>query len=429
MTDLGLAISLAICACLSSTTQVEFRLNLGFPVGGYDLALLVLLLIGGWGLLSNRQATPPMPRPFAAQVVAFVVASLGSIFVAAQNNNATYEFLLTLRNFVAVPLSAIGAYWAIDPKWSPRTFLRALLLSGFVAGTLVMVFFLSKGGGRQTVTDVNLLRTVEYGSFVALLAAIVVAFAAVMKYTIVSPRSDLALGVGAAIGGIATLSRSDWVAFAAGLAALVAMFPPQERTRFLRLGATGVPILALALTAFGVIATALLNIDIIHLLTARVETLNPDYQGDMAHTQNRAYDSRLPGIENELRQWSEGNLLFGSGFGWERRDLAAEGAKHNVWSSTLAETGILGVVAYLVALYAMFSLGRRLALDDRYPLDRRVLGAFAGASGLFHFVHGSLTLSFNTLREAVVFGLTLGIAARLASQEPPATTKPETPPT
>jgi hypothetical protein len=401
---------------LGGTLQLEYRLNVGFPVGAWDGAMLALLAVGLWCGMFRPGRVYGATLP--ALLAAFAVATLGATIVALQNGNATYEFLLTLRNFIAVPLSAWAVFAIVGRDFDYRTFFRWLAVAGAGSGLLVVVFVLGQGGqSRQPFTDVNQLRTVDYGTFAALLATVLLTYAMTVKLVILGKRLDALALMIAFVGAIATLSRSDWVSLVAGLVPIVFLVPAASRRSLFRLILVGVPVLAVGLAIFGALGSALLDVDLLHIMSDRVATLDPNYAGELG--QNRAYDSRLPGAENEIREWLSGNIFFGSGFGWERRDFAADGNKHNVWTSTLAESGIFGVVAYLVALALLFRAGAVIVSRfSRGPAQARdpfirAYGAFAIASAVFFFVHGMVTLSFNTLREAVTLGIVLGVALKL----------------
>ncbi len=407
---------LIVLSCLGGTLQLEYRLNVGFPIGAWDASLLALIVVGLWraSIRTGRAYASTVPVLLAS----FAIATLGATIVALQNGNATYEFLLTLRNFVAVPLSALSVFAIVDRDFDYRIFFRWFAVAGACSGLLVIVFVLGQGGqSRQPFTDVNQLRTVDYGTFAALLATVFLTYAITMKLVVLGRRLDeLALMI-AFVGAVATLSRSDWVSLVAGVVPILFLVPAASRRSLFRLILVGVPLLAIGLAIFGALGSALLDVDLLHIMSDRVATLDPNYTGELG--QNRAYDSRLPGAENEIREWLAGNIFFGSGFGWERRDFAADGNKHNVWTSTLAESGIFGVVAYLVALVLLFRAGvmivSRSTHSSRQPYDpfTRAFGVFSIASAVFFFVHGMVTLSFNTLREAVTLGVILGVALKL----------------
>ena len=400
---------LIVLSCLGGTLQLEYRVNVGFPLGAWDAAMLALIAIGLWRAASRARAVHASTLPVL--LAAFAFATLGGIIVALQNGNATYELLLTFRNFVAVPLSAWAVFAIVDREFDYRIFFRWFAIAGALSGLLVIVFVLGQGGQSRPFSDVNQLRTVDYGTFAALLATVFLTYAITMKLVVLGRRFDELALVIAFVGAVATLSRSDWVSLVAGIFPILFLVPAASRRSLFRLIGVGVPLLGLGLAIFGALGSAMLDVDLLHIMSDRVATLDPNYAGEIE--QNRAYDSRLPGAENEIREWFAGNIFFGSGFGWERRDFAADGSKHNVWTSTLAETGVFGVVAYLVALALLFRAGVMIVSRQTRAPFARAYGVFAITSAVFFFVHGMVTMSFNTLREAVTLGIILGVALKL----------------
>ncbi len=404
-----LGIVLIVLSCLGGTLQLEYRVNVGFPLGAWDAAMLILIVVGVWRTAFRTGAAYVSTLPVL--LVAFGFATFGGTFVALRNGNATYEFLLTLRNFVAAPLCGWAAFAIVDREFDYRIFFRWFAFAGALSGCLVIAFVLGRGGQAVPLSDVNQLRTVDYGTFAALLATMLLTYAISVRLVVLGRGLDEIALMVAFVGAIATLSRSDWVSLVAGILPILFLVPASSRRSLLRIIGVGVPLLALGLAIFGAVASAVLDVDLLRIMSDRLVTLDPSYSGELG--QNRAYDSRLPGAENEIREWFAGNIFFGSGFGWERRDFAADGSKHNVWTSTLAESGIFGVVAYLVAFALLFRSGAMIISRRPHAPFVRAYGVFAIASALFFVVHGMVTQSFNTLREAVALGIILGVALKL----------------
>ena len=127
----------------------------------------------------------------------------------------------------------------------------------------------------------------------------------------------------------------------------------------------------------------------------------------------KAWDTRLPSAGRELILWSS-SPIFGRGFGiGDLDDLATgyHGYHHNVWTSTLSETGIIGLAGMLVVVFGTIVIGQRLA-KDRGGRPYVLTGALAAITGVAALLAGTMTMSINTQRQALSLGLIFGLALR-----------------
>ena len=142
----------------------------------------------------------------------------------------------------------------------------------------------------------------------------------------------------------------------------------------------------------------------------RLHSFLPD---DQAYTA-RAWDSRMPGMWIDLAICAEYPLL-GGGFGVHEAHSMRTGesasTRHTPWTSTLAESGVIGLAAFALAVGGMIVLGTRLA---RTGLDRwmMLLGAGVACQGVSAFILGWVSLSWNSPRQAIMLGLLLGLVLR-----------------
>jgi hypothetical protein len=82
-----------------------------------------------------------------------------------------------------------------------------------------------------------------------------------------------------------------------------------------------------------------------------------------------------------------------------------------VWTSSLAQSGILGLLGYMVPPVSMMLIGWRLV---RQSNDKGLLymGAMAAVVGCSAFLLSFMTLSINTQRQAISLGLLCGMVYR-----------------
>jgi hypothetical protein len=131
--------------------------------------------------------------------------------------------------------------------------------------------------------------------------------------------------------------------------------------------------------------------------------------------------TRLVGTMQELKFWSE-SPVWGKGFGIQSTNALgdweafAAGFRHNTWTSTLAETGLLGFAGMILLCLGQIVVGARMV---RARVDRRavLVGAAGVVTGTHFIVHGLCTMSFNVLRVAIPLALTFGVVMRVRAIE------------
>ena len=209
---------------------------------------------------------------------------------------------------------------------------------------------------------------------------------------------------------ILTQSRGGWIATAAGLFALAALWaavlPPSHARRGLRL-VVGLAVLAALAVAVWIGPTTLWEMWLNPPADTAVGTL------------------RTLGVRRAIWPWGAtavGDFLFtGVGLGafrqvvfrlypllpWPDYDL---GHAHNIFLQTALDTGLPGLVAYLAVLFVAAAVGWRVARRD--PGFRAVsLGLLAGLVALHVFgLADALVLG---AKPAVVFWFALGLLAAM----------------
>ena len=178
-----------------------------------------------------------------------------------------------------------------------------------------------------------------------------------------------------------------------------------------------VPVLVVSLLLALQVGSSLTGKDMFEKMEARLYSMLPgDHAGGM---KARAWESRLPGTLKELRLWSESPVI-GRGFGihdtWEAEPQIYGGLRHNSWSSTLAETGLIGFAAFGLMAGACFLCGLRILRDggDKYTLLMGMLGA---VTAVYATVHGLATMSFNQMRPGLPLFITTGVILRLRAMQ------------
>jgi len=254
------------------------------------------------------------------------------------------------------------------------------------------------------------------------LAALITLFLPLLVSLVIAPRSGwrwprvgLAV-VGLLVVGILALtqSRGGWLAAAAGLLALLALWaavlPPSRARR------------ALALAVLAVVLVGVAGVLWIGPRTLWELWVSPPEATALGTL-------RTLGVRRELWPWAVtaiGDFPFtGVGLGafrqvvfrlyplppWPSYDI---GHAHNIFLQTALDTGLPGLVVYVAILFVAAAVGWRVARRDRgfRPVS---LGLLAGLVGLHVF--GLADALVIGAKPALVFWLALGVLASMNKEE------------
>jgi hypothetical protein len=89
---------------------------------------------------------------------------------------------------------------------------------------------------------------------------------------------------------------------------------------------------------------------------------------------------------------------------------------HNVWTSSLAAMGPLGLAGYWVPIFGTIVVGHR-TWRDQTERGLATIGALCAVVAFMGFMWGSLSLSINQQRPAIIVGLAFGMAFRARSMQ------------
>ena len=152
-------------------------------------------------------------------------------------------------------------------------------------------------------------------------------------------------------------------------------------------------------------------------ITTRIVSMLPgEHEGVTSATV-----TRLTGTLKELGYWVH-SPVWGQGFAiqdsasLDEWQAAASGFRHNTWTSTLAETGLIGFSGMALMCFGQLAIGWGMV---RRRLDRRTVfvGAAGAITGAHFIVHGLCTMSFNTLRFAIPVAIMFGVVLRTRAIE------------
>ena len=134
----------------------------------------------------------------------------------------------------------------------------------------------------------------------------------------------------------------------------------------------------------------------------------------------KAWDTRCPASWRSLRSGAPAPL-FGRGFAiQEAGGKSAEvgyGFHHNAYTSTLAQTGSIGFVGVLTAVWGPVFVGMKLIKHGKGNRAAMLIGATGIVAGVQQSVLGMATASFNGYRMAMMIGMVAGICYKVRDMQ------------
>ena len=398
----------------NKTVALRYRIDVGFPIGIFDalLGLGLLAAVVGHRNFVRTDRTHPL---LGWTVVLFAVAILAGAF-GAFTSNADLRWILTaLRNLATLPVCVVSGYYLLSGPRAARHYPYLQVFAGVGAALVVLLFFRSAAADPGSSRDINTLRAVAYVTNYAGIGATLLLFMIIAKMSPFPVWLAIVMSGFCFIGQFATLSRSDWLATIAGVLAIYFLLPSYRPKGKVVAALVGPPLIAVFLWAGLVFASAVTGRDFEKQMYDRVLSMLPvDNPG--TETRRKAWDTRLSATLKEL-EWFARSPLIGQGFGVHetkqamlgRREM--EGLRHNTWSSTLAETGLVGFSAMACVVFGTIVVGRRMARDAIDP-QQAIMGALGVITGSHYLFHGLATMSFNQMRWAIPLGIICGVVLR-----------------
>lgn len=409
-----------------------YEVNLGGITVGASEGLVGLLLIAWFartaalrsnvGLVNRRWVWPKLSIP--------LLVFIGTVLFSSLNATALPFFLKELFKWIEFLGVMLFVCNTITEKQS-RIVVTCLLLAGLAQAFLGIYQFLTQSGPDFFVLMGRYMRA--YGTFeqpnpfagyLGLIAPLAFAFGVSVGNSSVEKHNWLRwLGLGsfgiiaAAIG--MSWSRGAWLAFAAAFFTINLVRSRKGAALFVTL---------LALLAFlGLLGSFEL---LPESITQRLTSFLPfatirDVRGIEVTDENYAVLERLAHWQAALDMWRD-HVWFGVGFGnyeaayaqyaLPKWDLPL-GHAHNYYLNIAAETGLLGLLAYLMLWATAFvAVVQRIRYSDSMYARTIALGALGMLIHLSaHNVLDNLWVHNLYIHVAIVFGLVFVNSSRLGS--------------
>lgn len=404
-------------ACLKSAwiNSGYLRINIGsFPVNINDMIIVAAVLVS---LIPKGQYyfETERPHPGLAWAIGLFLLAVLSGGIGAMHNGATArQISTTSRNLFEIPVLVYLGYRLMPRPSASIFFCYIVVLAGVCASLMISTNFGGQIEDLQGGKDIISVRIVDFVANYGGLASALLLFSLGSGATpLFRPWIAVPLAAICYVGQFATLGRSDWLALTAGIGAAIVIMPKYRRGSKIAFTAVVLPIMAVVLYVGMLGASSISGKDVVAKMRDRVITMLP---GEHEGVKAKAWDTRLGGAFSELTLWSQSPIV-GRGFGIQDTQTDdSTSYRHNTWTSTLAESGLVGFSAMALLCVGQIVVGRRMVRDH---LDRSsvLIGGLGVITGVHFIIHGYCTMSFNQVRWAIPLALSYGMVMRCRAMQ------------
>lgn len=398
--------------------QNRYRVSLGgVQIGVLEttLGLGILMAMFMGGRIKSRGVTD---RTHPAYVLCMILLLAGFVFgvVGSFTHGADPHYkMVFMREFFGMPAAVFVGYQLTGTLRSARKLPYAMVLGGVLVSIMMMAAF-GRGAERYEYKgDWNALRTVNFISNYAGVASGILLYSVLAGLRLMPMPLALALSGFCFLGQLTPLHRSDWLAQAAAMAAIPLCLPQGSRLKQTVRLFVAMVALSISLWVGLHVASAATGRNFHKTFEDRVVSMLPGQK--MKSSDTKAWDTRLPAIKRELGLWLT-NPIMGRGFaieeslGFEGAQAVGFGYHHNSYTSTLAQTGLVGFAGVVMAVWCPIIVGYKM-VRDRFDRSSVLIGALGIIAGVQQAVLGMATASFNGYRGAMLIGLICGVVFRV----------------
>jgi hypothetical protein len=392
---------------------LAYRIELGgLPINILDGLLILGALLSVLPIARSKSAIPENVHPTLAWVLGlFVVAGLAGYAGAVLNNTPHYVFMATMRNVLTVP-AAVWIGYRFTPSLPDAKKISYIWLFGSFASAIVALIFVRGAADKLelSTTGFNELRNTNLGGDMGIVALAFLLLSLASGFRVVPFWMALGMMCTCSMAAFLVPHRSQWTGAVATSVFAIYFLSGQRISR------------KAWITIVGIIVGVILIVVSTQLLSQqtgrnfgdwfydRLVSLMPG-AGDPGQT--KAWEGRLVGATRELQIWAR-NPLFGQGFGIQYMDSLFTGISsynHNSWTAIMSETGLFGLAGYLLVTLGTMVIGRRMVRDET-DAGSVFLGGVGAIVAFFYFAMGTMTMSFNIERPALMLGLACGMVLR-----------------
>jgi hypothetical protein len=390
----------------------------GLPINVLDVLLAVGCLFGLFAVRKLRYPGEQTHRGFKLTLILITVGGLVGFGGGALKGVEVRSIIDMSRNVAALGISVFLGYFAVSnlrlARWA-----GIVVLASSAASAFFILLFLRESAEALTWSrsSFHMLRTTTMGGDAGVVGAAFALFALVSGLAFLPKPVLFGLLLLCTGGAFALPHRSSWLASGGAILFAGLVLPRIPFGRRVGRGAMYLGVIGAILLSGVLMYSRLTGRNFGEYVMIRVRSMNPWVEETR---DNRAWETRLPGVFVELKIWL-GSPLIGSGFGVQtlmsgRGEDLGVGYRHNVWTASLAEGGIPLFLGYLLPCVLCVVVGRRM-VRDRMDQATVMAGAIGAAHGVLCLILATATMSINTQRQAIALGLITGLVLRVRDMQ------------
>ena len=399
-----LYVLISLMTVVSLNFVLEHRLYLvGLPINIVDAVTLLTMIVV---MLFQGKVVPidQAKRNYVWPVLTlWGIALTASGLVGLMKGADTYLLLQPMKWYLKMPMGMLCGYYAVRNLKDTRRLIKFMCLLSCILCVLIVLNFSSRG---QTYTVTGVYRDLQSRDYYPRLGATIAIFlvytAAVNPRFI--PRAIAVLVLTMSIIAVgAQLWRTAIISLVLSTVMTVIIIPKGYRLRAWRALFSSGKWIIVAMVFGTLMSQTFAGIDIVGIIVERFRSLGAREASAMG---------RWVGAFSELKVWLSSTVIFGAGYGVVREmwyEEAATGVMgHNAITTTLARSGLMGLLALLYPFFVAFRIARQMLA--RVDPDMRAVGAMVMAAALYVGIYNPL--SGYVEGNALFFGILFGIGAK-----------------
>jgi hypothetical protein len=398
--------------------QNVYRIELGpIPLGIAEalmgIGFMLAITRGG-----SEHAKFPVIKssPWLMWIIApLVFGGLVSLALGTLWHNQSKYLMANCREFLAMPICVYTGYRLLGTPRAARLMPRVLIIAGVLTGFGLFHNFGETSEKASLTGSLNQLRGSinNWNSDYPAAAALLLFFVLTTRYKLWRTFVCVAIGIFCYVAYASTLSRTAFLVLIVGTGSVFALLPKGERLgKFIR-AAIVLPLILFSLLGAVQFADSFIGRNFAYKVNKHFQSLLPS---ERVGSDVKAWDSRLDGIILETNLWFR-NPLLGNGFGAAesyvlsgQATVGGASTRHNSWTSSLCETGLVGFGGLALMVFSMIYLGYRMVHERIDPIWV-LFGALSFVYGVVTFCRFSSTMGI-TSRAAIGSALVAGMMLR-----------------
>jgi len=376
------------------------------PLTMIDFTIPLVLVFGVFSRGACEPFDPGKRNYLWILLILWLFSTIIGAAIGVMRGAQVYMLLQEIWWSAGLPLGILCGYICVRTSKHARHMIKLMALLAGIVSLLVLMHFATGASLYAQTGRFTEIRTMEYQFGMAAIVAVFLVYSSAVNPGFFSRPTRLVLLPASMFAVMATLTRSTTITMLFSILMVVFVIPKGFRIHAWRaLGGASIWLVLAAVVAVAV-GSAVLGTDVADIITKRYyESGSPE---------DDFTTGRLSGGLSELQLCVESGFL-GKGIGAVRGEFARQGLSgvfgHNAYTNSLATRGILGLVALVVPVWAVFHVGRRMirSLDPNI----RAVGTLAAATGFFVAIGGLFSPGISgSQRAGLLIGPIIGMAIK-----------------